>query len=97
YIYFLADCKGNEEKLKEIIGKITSAVEENGIGKEQVGDASVYSFGDASKRQQLAIVVKGAILAIGNDPESLNKAVSSIEGGSSESLGKSARFQAFRS
>lgn len=97
YVYFLADCKGNEDKLKEIVGKITSAVEENGIAKEQVGDASVYSFGDASKRQQLAIVVKGATLAIGNDPESLNKTISSIEAGSSESLGKSARFQAFRS
>jgi hypothetical protein len=96
YIYFLADCKGNEEKLKDIITKITTALEENGMSKEAVGDLSVYSIGDAAARQQVALGVKGSLLAIGNDPESLGKVISSIESGSSDSLGKSARFGGFR-
>lgn len=96
YVYFLADCKGNEEKLKEIVGKIVSALEENGLAKEMVGDASVYSVGDAELRQQVVVLVKGSILAIGNDPESLNKVVENAESGSDDSLGKSERFAAFR-
>jgi hypothetical protein len=96
FIYFLADCKGNEEKLKDIMTKITSALEENGLSKEMVGDVSVYAIGDAAKRQQIAMAVKGSLLAIGNDPESMNKVIGSIESGSDESLGKSERFMAFR-
>ncbi len=96
YIYFLADCKGNEEKLKDIITKITTALEENGMSKEAVGDLSVYSIGDAASRQQVVLGTKGSILALGNDPESLNKVLAGIESGASESLGKSARFGAFR-
>lgn len=92
FVYFLADCKGKEDSLKEILGKISTALEENGISKEMVGDIAVYKAAD----QQVGYAVKGSVLAIGNDPESMAKVLENLGSGSDDSVGSSERFAAFR-
>lgn len=95
-IYFLADCKGKESSLKDIIGKITTFAEENGIAKEMVGDLTVYTAGDPAQRQQVCYGIKGSVLLLGNDPEGMGKVVASLDAGADESLGASEKFSAFR-
>lgn len=95
-VYFLADCKGKESSLKDIVGKITTFAEENGIAKEMVGDLTVYTAGDPAQRQQVCYGMKGSVLALGNDPEGMGKVLSSLDAGSDEALGSTERFEAFR-
>lgn len=92
HVYFLADCKGKEDSLKDILSKISNALEENGISKETVGDISVYAAGE----QQIGFAVKGSVLAIGNEPESLASVLETLEAGSDDSVGATDRFAAFR-
>lgn len=97
YIYFLADVKGNEEAVKSVLERLTQILEDAGMTKSTDGDLTVFSQEQKTPRQQPCFALKGTVLAIGNDPESLKAVVGALEGGLAEkSLASNPRFQEFR-
>jgi hypothetical protein len=93
-VYFLADCKGNEDATKETLDKIFTTAEELGLNKQEEGELTTFSQGDEGPK--VSIAFKGTTLVIGNNAEAIGTVVDSLEGGASDSLADSAGFKAFR-
>lgn len=95
-IYFLADCKGNDDSVKSLLDRLFTTAEELGLSKKEEGDLTIFSQGEAKAGQELCFGFKNSVLVIGNDPSSLGAAIEGLESGVQNSLADNAQFKSFR-
>lgn len=97
FVYFIAEVKGNEEKVKGLLDRLGQILEDTGMTKATDGDLTTFSTADQTPRAQPCFALKGGVLVIGNDAASTKEVVGALESGRKEkSLADNPRFQAFR-
>ena len=97
YLFLLLDVSTNAPRVQSLLDQFSDRLEsQQGMSKRKEGEFTVLSKKQAKPRQQLCYTLKGGILAVGNDPESLGAVVSALEGGRRNALAGNGRFQAFR-
>ncbi|QDU64871.1 hypothetical protein Pan216_57640 [Planctomycetes bacterium Pan216] len=97
FVYFLADVAGNETKVEGLVGRLKTALEGQGLTKQEMGDITIFSKGAPKEREQLCMALRGSVLAFANDPAALKETLQALSEGMRGSLADNARFRQFRS